>query len=387
MTTAGSTAGSPQASAPVLELDGVGRRFDDRRWVLQGLSLTIARGERVVLVGESGVGKSTLLNLCAGLDHPDEGTVRVASTDHDGVVRFDSVAEEAYEVSVHKQIGVVFSIKTKVVNNQRNVVVVPKSAMPEGSIQGSVHLGTGIDQASVYAELSLYEDRDTGSIRRALSEGGLAFQFNYLPAGVYELAFRRHGDNEYLAMPRRVEVSPAQVVELGLIELRVPTDVRVEVACRDGVVNGLIVGVALPDRARFFVGTRQAEDARGVTLQSIYAGRYELLVWGKDIAPEFVPIVAAGEPLNVSCTARRAISTTFHVRGAGADRRSRVDVKFLKGGVELLTERVREPENYTRGFLPGSYRIECTTTEGLRGAADFTVGAVAGPAIEIALTK
>ena len=61
----------------MLELDGVGRRFDDRRWVLQGLSLTIARGERVVLVGESGVGKSTLLNLCAGLDHPDEGTVRL----------------------------------------------------------------------------------------------------------------------------------------------------------------------------------------------------------------------------------------------------------------------------------------------------------------------
>lgn len=319
--------------------------------------------------------------------HPGAGgTVREANTDREGVVRFESVADEAYEVSARKQIGVVFSIKTKVVNNQRNVVVVPKSAMPEGSIQGSVHLGAGIDPASAYAELSLHVVPGSGSMRRALSESGLAFQFNYLPAGVYELAFRREGDHEYFAMPRRVEVSPAQVVDLGVIELRVPTDVRVEVACRDGgVVNGLMLDGAVPDRPRFFVPSRQPADARGVTLQSIPAGRYELLVWGEDIAPEFVPIVAAGEPLNVSCTPQRAIATTFHVRGA--DGRSMVEVKFLEGGVELLTEGVREPENYTRGFLPGNYRIECTTPEGLRGAADFLVGSAPGQPIEIPLVK
>jgi putative ABC transport system ATP-binding protein len=63
---------------PVLELRDVSRRFDVRRWVLRGISLQVAAGERVVLVGESGVGKSTLLNLCAGLDTPDEGDVILA---------------------------------------------------------------------------------------------------------------------------------------------------------------------------------------------------------------------------------------------------------------------------------------------------------------------
>ena len=62
---------------PVLELKQVSRRFDPRRWVLRGISLQVDRGERVVLVGESGVGKSTLLNLCAGLDLPDEGEIIV----------------------------------------------------------------------------------------------------------------------------------------------------------------------------------------------------------------------------------------------------------------------------------------------------------------------
>jgi putative ABC transport system ATP-binding protein len=43
--------------------------------------LTVQRGEYVAIVGESGVGKSTLLNLVAGLDVPDSGEVRLETTD------------------------------------------------------------------------------------------------------------------------------------------------------------------------------------------------------------------------------------------------------------------------------------------------------------------
>jgi putative ABC transport system ATP-binding protein len=60
---------------PVLELSNVSKRFDQHRWVLRQVSLQVQPGERVVLVGESGVGKSTLLNLCAGLDVADEGEI------------------------------------------------------------------------------------------------------------------------------------------------------------------------------------------------------------------------------------------------------------------------------------------------------------------------
>ncbi|MBA3479562.1 MAG: ABC transporter ATP-binding protein [Lautropia sp.] len=63
---------------PVLVLRGVSKRFDQRRWVLRQVSLQVETGERVVLIGESGVGKSSLLNLCAGLDVPDEGEIVVA---------------------------------------------------------------------------------------------------------------------------------------------------------------------------------------------------------------------------------------------------------------------------------------------------------------------
>ena len=43
--------------------------------MLSGIDLSLSRGEYIAVMGESGVGKSTLLNLIAGLDRPDSGRV------------------------------------------------------------------------------------------------------------------------------------------------------------------------------------------------------------------------------------------------------------------------------------------------------------------------
>ena len=48
---------------------------------LQGLNLAVARGEMLALIGPSGVGKSTLLNVIGGLDTPSAGEIRVAGWD------------------------------------------------------------------------------------------------------------------------------------------------------------------------------------------------------------------------------------------------------------------------------------------------------------------
>lgn len=49
--------------------------------VLHGIDLTIGRGEKVFLCGPSGAGKTTLLYTLAGLERPEQGTVKIDGTD------------------------------------------------------------------------------------------------------------------------------------------------------------------------------------------------------------------------------------------------------------------------------------------------------------------
>jgi NitT/TauT family transport system ATP-binding protein len=80
---------SVNARAPSVTLSGVSKRHGAGRSgvvALQDISLSVAPGEFVCLVGASGCGKTTLLNLIAGLDRPSVGTVdiRIPGTGKDG---------------------------------------------------------------------------------------------------------------------------------------------------------------------------------------------------------------------------------------------------------------------------------------------------------------
>jgi putative ABC transport system ATP-binding protein len=65
----------------MLEIDGLCRDFKGRR-VLSHVALRLQPGQYVAIVGESGVGKSTLLNLIAGLDRPDAGRLMLDGEDY-----------------------------------------------------------------------------------------------------------------------------------------------------------------------------------------------------------------------------------------------------------------------------------------------------------------
>jgi len=68
------------SAAFAVELDHVVRRFGQIQ-ALSAVSLSVRSGEFFSLLGPSGCGKTTLLRLVAGLDLPDEGTVRIDGAD------------------------------------------------------------------------------------------------------------------------------------------------------------------------------------------------------------------------------------------------------------------------------------------------------------------
>ncbi len=72
------------ATGPLVEIRDLERSFETgggRVEVLRGLDLDIHSGDRIAIVGQSGVGKSTFLHILGTLDHPTSGTLRFRGED------------------------------------------------------------------------------------------------------------------------------------------------------------------------------------------------------------------------------------------------------------------------------------------------------------------
>ena len=93
------TATATKEDQPVIELDGVSLAFDEP--ILEDISFPVMNGETVVVVGESGTGKSTILKLILRLLVPDSGRVCIDGQD---ITHLDF--EEALEV--RQKMGMVF---------------------------------------------------------------------------------------------------------------------------------------------------------------------------------------------------------------------------------------------------------------------------------------
>ncbi len=70
----------------IVRLESLSKRFSrDRPPIFEGVELSVRAGEYLAVMGESGVGKSTLLNLLAGLDRTDSGRVLIEGIDLAGL--------------------------------------------------------------------------------------------------------------------------------------------------------------------------------------------------------------------------------------------------------------------------------------------------------------
>jgi len=90
------------ASPPLLAITDLRKTVPTDRLLFEDVSLQLERGELVAIMGESGVGKSTLLNIVAGLERADSGTVTLDGTD------LALLDEDGRAALRRRQIGFVF---------------------------------------------------------------------------------------------------------------------------------------------------------------------------------------------------------------------------------------------------------------------------------------
>ncbi|MBE3597472.1 MAG: ABC transporter ATP-binding protein [Limnochordaceae bacterium] len=83
---------------PVLEVRDLWFRYPGGEPVLQGVSFSVRRGERVAILGANGVGKSTLLHLLIGLQRPESGEVLV----------YETPVREPHLKAIRRRVGLVF---------------------------------------------------------------------------------------------------------------------------------------------------------------------------------------------------------------------------------------------------------------------------------------
>ncbi len=86
----------------MLELAHIYKAYQNGKQVLSNLTYTLKAGEYVAIMGDSGVGKSTLLNLIAGLDSPDSGEIRINNAD------FSSLDDDAKTQLRRQAFGFIF---------------------------------------------------------------------------------------------------------------------------------------------------------------------------------------------------------------------------------------------------------------------------------------
>jgi putative ABC transport system ATP-binding protein len=97
-------AGEPlgASSTPLLAVEKLTKGYRGSQALFAGVDLTLAAGDYVAIMGESGVGKSTLLNLIAGLDVPDQGRILLGGAE---LSRMDEVSRTLLR---RRKLGFVF---------------------------------------------------------------------------------------------------------------------------------------------------------------------------------------------------------------------------------------------------------------------------------------
>jgi NitT/TauT family transport system ATP-binding protein len=138
---------------PAVEASSVSKSFGQQQ-IIAPLDLTIPKGEFVSLIGSSGCGKSTLLHLCAGLQEPTSGSIKIFG-------RTPAAACAAHEIGLACQRPALVPSRTALQNVQLTLTIAkPKQALQPAELLRHF----GLDEA-----LNLFPHQLSGGMQQRVN--------------------------------------------------------------------------------------------------------------------------------------------------------------------------------------------------------------------------
>jgi len=214
---------------PVLAIAGLAKRYGAST-VFADVDLTLAAGEFVAVVGESGVGKSTLLNCAAGLDTVDAGSVRIDGVDihaleeaAQATFRRDHLGFvfQAFHVLPHLTIGANVALPLLLQHRpdpQRVSAVLAavglggfEARLPQ-TLSGGQLQRVAIARALVHRPRLLLADEPTGNLDPATAERILSLLVEQVRAHGAACLLATHSQAAAARADRSVTLTPAGIV-------------------------------------------------------------------------------------------------------------------------------------------------------------------------------
>jgi phospholipid/cholesterol/gamma-HCH transport system ATP-binding protein len=224
--------------APVVAVENVHKSFGPHK-VLNGINLSVNRGETLAVLGRSGTGKSVLLRLIIGLDQPDSGSIRINGEDIAGL-QLDQLG------GIRKKMGFLFQ---------------------HAALYDSLTVAENVAFPLRHHKSEMSNDERNDRVRQLLTEVGLEGDINKMPSDISG------------GMQKRVGLARALALEPQILLLDEPTAGLDPISSSE--IDDLILKLQRERKMASIVVTHDLHSARTIANRLAILDKGNVVVEGK----------------------------------------------------------------------------------------------------------
>jgi phospholipid/cholesterol/gamma-HCH transport system ATP-binding protein len=224
--------------APVVAVENLYKSFENRA-VLNGISLTVSRGETLAVLGRSGTGKSVLLRLIIGLEKPDSGSVCIHGQDIAGLA-LDRMGE------IRKKMGFLFQ---------------------QAALYDSLTVGENVAFPLAHHRREMSRSERGDRVKQLLAEVGMESDLDKMPSDISG------------GMQKRVGLARALALEPEILLLDEPTAGLDPIS--SGEIDDLILKLQREHQMASIVVTHDLHSARAIANRLALLNEGNVAIEGK----------------------------------------------------------------------------------------------------------